>query len=376
MIIIGLGALLYFPDSWIILVVCFAFSAGFLLMTPLHELAHAGMAKLVGMSVYEIAIGTHGRPLKEFQLGRCRITIRRGLDGGHMSAMNASMAWIRLRHWLVTAAGPSIHIVAVVLLWPHLDLNDSHLWWQLAIYFAFFTNAVMLWSSLMPFSEVNWTAGRYNDATLLLWFPLAKRVEMAAYQVSYFVNEAIFRLGRREVVEMRRVLAEGLRQHPEHPTLQSMNATAAILEGEVDAGQATYRRLLAQHSGSPDLVAYTRMHLAWSELIHYPLLDRALVLSQTQASMDELPWIPLFQGLHGCALIANGNSAEGVSLVLRAREEACWFEMALYETYLALASIQSQEWENASRLLDRAAELHPRLVAISGVRGTLSNARL
>ena len=374
MLIIGVGALLFFPDSWLILVVCFAFSVGFLLMTPLHELAHAGMAKLVGLSVDEISIGTHGRPMKTMHWGRCRITIRRGLDGGHMSAMSASMNWIRLRYWLVTAAGPSIHIVAVVFLWPEMDLNDRHLWWQLGIYFAFFTNAVMLWSSLVPFREVNWNAGRYNDAMLLLWFPLAKRANMEAYHSHYFVNEANYRLGRREVADMRRVLVEGLRHYPEDPILQSMSATAAILEGEATAGQTIYRRLHALHGDNPDIVAYTRMHLAWSELIHYPLLDRTLSSNLTQASMDELPWIPLFQGLHGCALIANGNEVEGVPLVIRAREEACWFELALYETYLALASVQRQEWDDARTLLDRAAELHPQLVAIAGVRGALSNA--
>ncbi len=344
--ILGLGLLIIFPDSWMLLAFCFSFSLGFLLMTPVHELAHASMAKLLGMSVYDITIGTHGRVLKEFMWGRCHVTIKRGLDGGHMSAMSASPRWLRLRHWLVTAVGPCVHLATVATLWPYLEQNDGHLWWQWFVYFAFFTNAIMLWSSVVPFSTVNWTAGRYNDAMLLLWFPFAKKSEMTAYHAYYFVSEANYQLGKHDVAEMRRVLEEGLRHYPENLALQSMNATAAALAGEYELAQTIFDKILSDPQGHPDVIAYTRMHRAWTELARYPSLDHQLIESLTKASMDELPWIRSFQGLRGCALIANGNHVEGVPLVIDAREEGCWFEQAIYETYLALASMRRDEWED------------------------------
>ena len=71
-----------------------------------HELGHAGMAKLLGWSVSDIVIG-FGRDLWRFRIGNTQVRIKWVLMEGYVRPVPTELAWGRLKMALIFGAGPA-----------------------------------------------------------------------------------------------------------------------------------------------------------------------------------------------------------------------------------------------------------------------------
>jgi tetratricopeptide (TPR) repeat protein len=366
---VGLGPLL--------LIMVVAFFLNILIVTPLHELAHALVARMLGLPVYGIVLGWFGKPIWTFQLGRCALVIRRVPLGGMTFAAHRNTRCLRLKEFLVVSAGPALHVVLIHQGWILFDYARDSYWpeWTEYLLAGFLlANAVSLVVTLWPTRYQSPLGSIESDGALLLKLPYLSQDEIAAFHIAYYALESVEQRRRGDFAAAEACCLAGLEQYPENETLLLHHAACLFDLGRYDEVRSLYRRLQEK----PDVTAETQAYAAAGIACLNLFLRQDDFLTEadeySRSAFAALPWLPDVQGIRGGVLIELGQIEAGIELLRQAYEETeDQFNKAGHAAYLALGLIDQEKLAEARDFLAAAERLNAQSRLLDRVRSKLSN---
>ena len=296
------------------------------ILIVIHELAHALVARLLGMRVYSISIGL-GKTLAEGRfLGMHWQWHALPLAGG-TSVAGPPGRLDRLKLWLTYLAGPGVHAVLVLAamgLQQLLIVGESGSGLLLeASGLVYETNLVLLLFNLLPIQSPSSLGPIGSDGWNLLKLPFANPDEIELRRSSYYVMEALEAIRRRDPTSARQWIDQAQRRFPASlPASTGLGYVLAKL-GDFDAARQIFAAALAAGSALKPARRYVLLNnIAYSHAIlrDAERLDEADRFS-TEAYQNA-PWMSPFVGTRGTVLVALGRVEEGIALLRRAMETA------------------------------------------------------
>ena len=356
----------------------------YLLIIP-HELAHAGMALLLGGHVMEVRLGV-GQILWERRWRGRRLSLCRYPLGGFCVLGFPSLQGIRARHTLTVASGPlfTVALGLLLLLQPGLSLDAwmTTLAWREALAavcaLQFAVNIFPRRLYLGPFEG-------YSDGRQL-WRLLSGKESAALIHQRYFLATGISARLARDHEQAREAAAAGLALYPDSTMLQTLRAAVDLDMGRPAEALDIFRAQLARLEAAPGLpdvsvTAETREatrallmnNVAYAIVMGLPtpeLLAEAGRLSEQAYTL--LPWQPSIEGTRGAVLVEQGRLALGIIHL----QSACAHHdeptaKASNLAHLALAHHRLGDAAQAAALLAAARALDARNSAVLRVQGQI-----
>jgi tetratricopeptide (TPR) repeat protein len=362
--ICGLLAARGFPDAGLVLS---SVAVGFfltILLTPLHEFAHALMALLLGLPVYGIVIGWYGKRLGGFQVGRCAFEVRRIPVGGATYVAHSNESLIRTKAFLVSLAGPLLHVLLAYASWiflRHADEFESVPDWLLWLTIVFglanvFAIVINLWPRHIssPFGDVA------NDGMSLLTIPFAPMSEIEAYHLGYFQYEVLSRLRSKDQNGALECCRSGLERFPGNFNLLYLQGYLLLVQERLDEARRIFDDLRTHPELTPENRALLLNHIAWTALISWSPDALKQADDFSRQALAALPWLPEVKGTRGSVLVVAGDVEPGIELLREAfAENVDPDSRALNAAFLALGSARLGEFDAARESLRKAEELDP-----------------
>jgi Peptidase family M50 len=235
--IVGLGALgsllwLVWPELGVGLVfVNLLIFQVFLTLTILpHELGHAGMARLLGMRVFKIYVGS-GKTLLSVRLLGFEVEFRAVPMGGVVLATHRGLEYLRVKQFAFILAGPAVNLMLVAAILPFLD--SKQLWsfqpmeqgLQLGLVFLY-ANLAVLVENLWPHDVATGFGSFPSDGKQLFLTFFLSREKRELHHVANFVMEASVCHHQGENEGARQWVEKGLALYPDN---EAMLAGSALL---------------------------------------------------------------------------------------------------------------------------------------------------
>jgi hypothetical protein len=288
------------------------------LLALLHELAHAAVARAVGMRVFGISVGT-GPLIADWRLGKSFFRLRMiPLGGFCWMASTSNDSSQRLRIILAILAGPAVHIVAIGLLLvlfpiPHpLDsISQFQAWW---LTFAGI-NLMLLVGNLWPrmFSRDGLKIPndgmqiRYllsKDGFVTLWSAVRNQLEMDYCLENGLLDEAYLWLKNLRAASPSAVVT-------------------AVYEYQVRGAGRDWQSVLdlaRQHLNGAQGSLNRYCHIAWAAVaIVYSKGDLADADAFATEALAVTPWDSAVQTIRATVLVAQGRFDEAAQFLKKAK---------------------------------------------------------
>ncbi len=355
------------PIKWFLLQVslgCVIFHA----LTPVHELAHAAMAILVGQVVFGIHVGLVGTRILHFSLGRCVIDFRFPLEGGLTVLAQRSERLARFRHALTVAAGPLVHVLLIVLS-CRWRLDDSAAWWVPAFVGA---NVFEVYNSLYPRTFSTPDGPMPNDGLLLLQLLSAPRSHFKTWRISYYYYECLYLLRMETPHRAKEVCLRGLEEFSQDLCLTICRGYCELHLQDWSRAHASFQEAREHANITPETDAFLQNNIAWSNLLTRDPSALKEADEFSARAYAALPWMPPVKGTRGSVLVELGQFSEGIELLsqaLRMNEEG--YNRAFNAAFLALAHLKLGNTNQAEVFLDVARSHDRTCLLISRVESEL-----
>jgi len=374
--IILIGVLLWSRNLVQVAFIPISVAVGFfftILLTPLHEFAHALTAVALNLRVYSIEIGWFGKRLVQFYVGRCSFEVKRLPLGGMTYVAHPSPNWIRTKEFLVVAAGPLLHCVLLYLTWHVIDSTDYADWtpeWVTWLLVAFaLANAFEIVLNLWPKRYRSAIGDLPNDGLALLKLPFMTQEEIDLYHLAYFYYECLARLRQDDHAGATAYCAEGLKKFPDNVSLKWCQAAIALDQDRWDDARRIFEEARALPQMTPEGNALLLTSIAWADLISWVPTELGQADDYSRQAIDALPWRPEVKGTRGSVLVASGLVEPGMHLLRQALAENEETEnRALNAAFLALGSARLGNMDEALIFLKRAERLDPRCRQLEHIR--------
>jgi tetratricopeptide (TPR) repeat protein len=362
-----------------------------LLMNFPHEVSHALAARLLGLRVFRLTFG-QGRLLWQYGWGRTRLEAKARLFAGAQTEIGyPSVRWLRLRHFLVVAAGPLFHLAMLspVLTWrTRADLAAAFSGWPGPMFVPalVLTNAVLLVLVLLPLRERGEGGHLPSDGRQLLATPFLSQTRVEAFHARYLFREGQECLLARHYDEAGTWFERGLGHYPADARLTLGLATALLHRHEAGRARAVLAPQLARPDLNPALRALLadaaaesnlQLVLAGAEVDGAAgLLAEAEGYCREALGHEELfgaEQRASFRGTLGAVLVEQGRTEQGEVALRQALgglttpEARAWCLL-----YLALVAARQGRPEQARGHLEEGRRLNPEHPALARVARELA----
>jgi hypothetical protein len=359
--------LLMLPDSlgvlWVAGAFCLLPVFVTLALVP-HELGHALAAQLLGLRVFSISFGLLGRTIWKRRLFDCTVEMKSLPFIGYTVVGHRSQRWLRLRHFLMVLAAPTVNATLFAPVSVLLDSTDVGAGTLLMHAFCW-ANLLMLPLNLWP----RQIGGLPSDGLQLLRTPFLGRAEIQDFLVDYFVREGMACHERGDWPTARAWLERGLKEYPHNVYLLDGLAIVSLRQQRFAEARELLGELLEHSDLVPVLRAVFLSHAAWADLLsgETALLDEADRYSRE--AMEWLPWLADVRGARGSVLVQRARAEEGIPLLCDAlTDHTDPKDKAIDACYLALGYAQCgsshQAWMRLeeARKFDSSCYLLPRVL--------------
>lgn len=376
LLVIALGALFVASGFEQFGVVMATFSIGCVftvLLTPLHELAHALAALLLGLPVYRLVIGWYGKPLARFHVGRCAVEVKRVPVGGATYTAHPTDKLIRTRELLVVLAGPLLHCVLLYGTWVVIQqaedfrsVPDSI--YLLAVIFGL-ANAFEIMLNLWPRRYRSPWGDVPSDGLALATIPFAPQAEIDKHHLAWFHYECGSLLRERNEARAMELCQSGLDRFPGDITLQYFEAWAHLGQADFAAARRGFSDLCQHPETTGAYRAMLLTAIAWTDLVSWDPTALKHATESSREAIEALPWQPQIKGTRGSVLVVAGQVQGGTSLLREAFAENDDPEYkALNAAFLALGSARMGNVDEAHQFLRTAERLDPRCDQLERIR--------
>jgi tetratricopeptide (TPR) repeat protein len=290
-------------------------------LVALHEFGHALIARVVGLRVHRIQIGSGALVAKRRWLG-FDVRLHRLVLGGRTYLATANPRGYRLRMWCAVAGGPLTHVLGLAL--ALLFANRPYwTYWQgdaisqgpAPLEILIFLETVLLLGNLAPLKV---RGGIQSDGLSLLLTPFLRRKTVRSRLALDHVLEVAFALQEDRRADAEASLTAGLREHPEDAMLQLQRASLEIERGETEAALSSITTVRARKDLSAPIRALADNLEAWA--LHWAeRRDRTEeALERAYEAAKLLPLEPSLASTLGAVLLDCGRAAEALPHLERA----------------------------------------------------------
>jgi tetratricopeptide (TPR) repeat protein len=298
-----------------------------LLLSAMHELAHAATGRLFGIRIFRIAVGG-GITLLSWRMFGILWELRLSPVGGATWLASPPQRMRRLRLSGVILAGPlmnaallAVGILAVIHL---INLHPVYgtkaaSYLNLGLLFVF-CNLIFFVSSILPFLPAT-SKGQSatTDGWKLLQIIFGKQDDPETVETHYYIQEYLDALQRNDPGAAMGWAERGLRRFPEHPTLRDMLGNSLARARRFRDAREVFLSLLSSEEAQKPLFKYIICNnLAYADLL---LRDPDLLPEAERYSGDayrQIRWLPEIVGTRGAVLVELGRLDEGVRLLREA----------------------------------------------------------
>ena len=315
-----------------------------------HELGHAGAARMLGWHVSEIVLG-FGREISSFRVGKIRVRVKLLPVEGYVVPHPQDMAQARLKSALIYAAGPGAELSVILLLWLWQGsalFERAETMTALVAQSAAVAAAIGAIFNLLPFP----TQDGVSDGLGIIVSLFAPQESFRARLVLPFISEARRALYREQPARAAEAIEAGFNRSPDDWQLHALHSVATAMRGEVDESFEALETLGHPDDKPPAARVELLLAAAWVTLLG----DQKELFSQAEAAclraLDSAPADSRALLLLGRLKLERGLAEESCELLLRgyagSREAE---EEAHYCAYLVLACTQSGKSEHAARFM-------------------------
>ncbi len=343
----------------------------FLTLTILpHELGHAWMARLLGVRVLKIYVGS-GKTLFTVRWFGFDVEFRAVPIGGLVVAAHRSIKWLRAKQFAFVLAGPVVNLLLAAAVWPIIDADQ--LWsfrpmgqgLQLGLTF-FYANLAVLVENLWPHNVATSFGAFPSDGKQLLVTLSLSREKRELHHALSFAMEAAVCHHRGDYAGARSWLEKGLALYPDNETLLSWQGVVGLDLGEYQKARECFLKILQRDRKQPMMrplmlnnIAYANALLGGDEL-----LREADEFSQE--AMTAMSWMPAVRGTRGTVLAAIGRLDEALPMLHDAMAQAnSANHKASNACMVSMVEARRGNLDVARNYLDEARKLEPKCHLLS-----------
>jgi len=354
-------------NELLLLPLCFVF---YPLGVVLHELAHAAVAKALGLRVFNILIGFRGPTVWQRTLFGTEVRINSLPADGLTLLAPRSLQFYRLRMGATYVAGPLINasLVTGVYLLPRATSDMS-----LSAGALFWSNLLLVAVALFPWRHATPHGVFASDGLAILSLPFASRKSFEERHASYFALEGLQCVKKKSFQAAIEWTQRGLREYPGQLANRSVLGMAQLGLDQFAVARATFASCLENSQTKLANKAIFLVNLAWTELGRE---DRGNLEDADRFSAEAFkltPWTPAIQGTRGCALVELGRLDEAIDLLTKSFEDnENALNKAVNASYLAIAFAKKGSKDESRRYLEKARKLNSDCSLLPRVQKELS----
>jgi tetratricopeptide (TPR) repeat protein len=326
-----------------------------------HELGHAIVARILGLHVFMVVVGS-GRTLKKFQLFGFSWEFKQFPLYGFTVCCVKSAKLYRLKRMLVTLAGPAVNLgLIAAALFAYGSLRMIRSWSIPFMPFACFAfaNLWMLIVNLVPRYYKTVHGKLPSDGLSLLRLPFSSKADIDQNIVFYYALEGLELRKKGQLNAAIQWYQKALSRYPGDTRLLNDYAVALIDCERFDEAKALCNQIIEKQEPDPGIMAIVHNNIAYLNI----LLGEKTLLEEADASSSHAfanwPWIPAIKGTRGMVLVELGRIDEGIRLLKEAldRNERAR-DKALSAAYLAVAEARKGNRIRAQQYLETATQYH------------------
>lgn len=347
-----------------------------LFMLPLilmHELAHAGAAKLTGLRVFGIVIGV-GKTVWSGKLFGMQWMVNSLPIGGITSVGAKPVPNIRWKLFLVYLAGPASHFILAYIAHLLARMLPAGSFGGRFLTALVFANILLALANLFP-RKVSITTGvQGTDGWHLLRVPFLKEQELTKLHVGYFAAEALLAYTESDFDTARSWVEQALAHDGNSPIARNVLGMLQMALGEYPASRQTFLQLLETEEAKEPALHYILLNnVAYLNAL---MGDPALLPEADQYSAEalkHLPWVAPVIGTRGTVLVELGQIEEGVAMLKKSMSlHPDKQGKALNACHIALGDYRRGEAAEAHKYLVTAQTLDPGCMLLPRVKAELS----
>jgi len=376
MLTCGIAAAIALPElRWYIGNALLFLLLGAVVIIP-HELGHALAAKLLGMRVHAICIGT-GRTLFAFHALGIQFEIKLIPLASTTMTLHKTTYFARTREWFKVAAGPLVNltlfIIAISILPPRemlIALADNapapFAVFAIANLFVFIFNLLP-----QPFNDTFGPVG--PDGHALLTIPFATDKEVQIWNSSNYLIEAIGYYQHQRYDDANRVLTEGMAMYPEDAALVSTRGALLLLTGQADEAIHVYEELLKRDDLDDSRLMIATNNLAAAHLQRDNEGDLEVADRLSAQAHNAMPWVTSFRATRGSVMVTTADTHNGLDLlegVLKELEHPR--DLAATLAYIALGHHKLNNESESRQALNAAIQTDVECPALAKVQRTIT----
>lgn len=282
----------------------------------IHEAGHVLMARLTGIGVRKVRIGT-GRELFTIRIFGAPFVVTSNTRGGSTIPDGYATEFSKLRFFIFSLGGilaQATVAVACVLL---SKANPVQFFTARALSVSsvfLVSNAVGILLSLLPMRVGVQGFSIPNDGMRLLKTPFMGERDLRELQAASISNDGVGYLESRDYERAEKLFREVFETYPEHP-IGHINLAVVLLKLlRLDEAIAILESV-RKNPFDKQYEALICNNLAWAYLLKNDIVSLEAAEELSEAALSRSPNQPYFRGTRGCVLIARNQSDEGIRIL-------------------------------------------------------------
>ncbi len=338
-------------------------------LTVLHELSHILVARLLGLRVFSVHLGT-GQMIYTTRRFGFRWYLHKNPIGGATFIAGPPMPFFNARQFFSGLAGPAFHAILIALMAWLLSTGKVQTpdWLYALVITLLLINGVFLLFSLIPTKAAVAIGIAGTDGYRMLQILRGKGLP-EAFPAYYFLA-AYDAIGVGDLAAARRWYDAGHVHYPDSPILLTMECFLLSREEEYARARELCLHQIESSQNLTELQKYTAYH----NIAYYNLmLEDPSLLPQADEfsalSYKNMSWDPSVMSTRGQTLLALGKVEEGI-LMLKNALKRSWDHMnkAFTSALLAQAEFRRGRASEAEKYFRAAVKLDPHCVLIKKLK--------
>jgi len=345
----------------------------FIPMIVIHELAHAGVARLLGMRVFGILIGV-GKSIWSGKFFGINWVINRLPLSAITSVGTGPVSGARWRLFFVYLAGPASNALLAFLFYILArTLPISPTSYPTAIGLVV-VNVILLTFNLLPRKVSVLTGMQGTDGWHLFRMPFIDDSELMKHYVGYYAAEALQSYAENDFEKASAWVDKALELDANSGPARNVQGIIQLARREYHDARETFTRLLVSEDTEQPGFRYILLNnIAYLDAL---LNDPSLLPEADEFSSEalkHLPWMPAVIGTRGTVLVELGQFEEGIELLKKAMDLHTDKQgKALNACHLALGEYRRGDANTADKYLSTAKTLDPECFLIPQVEAQVT----